>query len=69
MKKTINVCVNGKKNSSVQISLDEATVIENVDKTIIAVSEKIQKNEILPDKYADTVKALATLVEARAELI
>ena len=69
MEKTINVCVNGKEISSVQISLDEATVIENVDKTIITVSEKIQKNEILQDKYADTVKALATLVEARAELI
>lgn len=69
MEKTINVCVNGKEISSVQISLNEATVINNIDKTIIAVSEKIQKNEIFPGEYADTVKALATLVEARAELI
>lgn len=65
MNKEINLFVNGKEISNVQISLDEATIIDSIDKTIIAVSEKIQ----VGDLYADAVKALAALVEARAKLV
>lgn len=69
MNKEINLFVNGKEISNVQISLDEATIIDSIDKTIIAVSEKIQGNDLYEEGYADTVKALAALVEARAKLI
>lgn len=69
MNKVISPCANGKEVSSAQISLDEAMVIDCVNKTIIAVSEKIQGEELLEEHYADTVKALAALVEARAKLL
>ncbi len=39
-----------------------------VDSTIEEVCKKIQENETVPEYYADTVKALALLIEARALL-
>ena len=41
---------------------------ELVDKTIESVAKKIQDNDTLPEKYPDTIKALAELVTARAAL-
>lgn len=43
-------------------------VTEHIDKSIKAVCEKVQKNEIIPEEYAKTVMALAELVKARATL-
>lgn len=43
-------------------------VTEHIDKSIKAVCEKVQKNEIMPEEYAKTVMALAELVKARAKL-
>ena len=43
-------------------------LIEKVDETIKSVCEKVQGNDLCPSEYADTIKALATLVEARAKL-
>lgn len=43
-------------------------VIECVDETIKNVCKVIDKREVMPDFYADTVKALAALVEVRAKL-
>lgn len=41
-------------------------VVVCVDATIEAVSNKIQSNDLAPESYSDTIKALAQLVEARA---
>lgn len=41
---------------------------ENVDEVVESVCENLKKNELCPGEYADTVKALAALVEARAKL-
>lgn len=42
---------------------------DEVDKTIKSVCETVQSKDLTPGEYADTVKALAALVEARAKLI
>lgn len=42
---------------------------DEVDKTIKSICELIQSKDMAPGEYADTVKALAALVEARAKLI
>lgn len=41
---------------------------KTVDSVIESVGERIKSNDTLPDEYADTIKALAMLVEARASL-
>lgn len=41
---------------------------KTVDSVIESVGEKIKSNDTLPGEYADTIKALAVLVEARASL-
>lgn len=43
-------------------------IICKIDAVISKVSENIAEGEILPDYLADTVKALAVLLEARANL-
>lgn len=43
-------------------------VTSKVDECIISVCNKVQNNESAPGEYADTVEALAALVEARAKL-
>ena len=45
------------------------TLVDEVDKTIKSVCETIQSKDVIPGERADTVKALAALVEARAELV
>lgn len=50
---------------------DDATqreLIGHVDKTIEKVCGRIQRMEMSPERYLDTVKALAELVRARALL-
>lgn len=44
-------------------------LVGKVDSTIESVCECIHKEDMPPEAYADTVKALAALVEARAKLI
>ena len=41
---------------------------KTVDSVIESVGERIKSNDTLPSEYADTIKALAMLVEARASL-
>lgn len=41
---------------------------KTVDSVIESVGEKIKNNDSIPGEYADTIKALAMLVEARASL-
>lgn len=41
---------------------------KTVDSVIESVGDKILNNETSPDTYADTIKALAALVTARATL-
>lgn len=45
------------------------TLVDKVDKTIESICESIQSKDMVPGECADTVKALAALVEARAKLI
>jgi hypothetical protein len=41
---------------------------KTVDSVIESVGDRIKSNDTLPGEYADTIKALAMLVEARASL-
>lgn len=41
---------------------------KELDKTIKTVSKKIRMNEITPEYRAETLKALALLVKARARM-
>lgn len=50
------------------LSFNEQEVTSKVDECIISVCNKVQNNESAPGEYADTVEALAALVEARAKL-
>ena len=43
-------------------------VFAKVDNCIITVCDKVQKEDCAPGEYADIVKALAELIEARASL-
>lgn len=43
-------------------------VFAKVDNCIIAVCDKIQKEDCAPGEYANTVKALAELVSARVSI-
>lgn len=44
----------------------EGSKIENkVDDCITSICDKVMKDDFVPGEYADTVKALASLVEAR----
>lgn len=45
------------------------TLVDEVDKTIKSVCETVQSKDMVPGECADTVKALAALVEARAKLL
>ena len=47
---------------------NEQDVLAKVDNCIIAVCDKIQKEDCAPEEYANTVKALAELVSARASI-
>lgn len=40
-----------------------------VDNTIETIAKKIQNNDIVPDQYPDTIRALAELITARATLL
>lgn len=63
--------LDGKEINNVVIGADgkESIKLEDVvDSTIESICERIQKNDMLPEEYADTLKALAALVEARARL-
>lgn len=42
---------------------------KTVDSVIESVGERIKSNDTLPGEYADTIKALAELVTARAALV
>ena len=42
---------------------------DEVDETIKAVCTKVKESDLCPDEYADTVRALAALVEARVSLM
>ncbi len=55
--------------NKIVVSEYEAKVLNCLDETIMDVAEKVKKEEIVTDGYADAVKALATLVEARAKLV
>lgn len=44
-------------------------VLEKVDETIIFICEKITNEEVALEQYAGTIKALASLVEARANCV
>ena len=44
-------------------------LVDEIDKTIKSVCEAIQGKSMILGGHADTVKALAALVEARAKLI
>lgn len=41
---------------------------KELDKTIKATSRKIRRDEIIPERRAETLKALALLVKARAQM-
>lgn len=50
--------------------LDKRLAIrEKIDSVIESVGAKIQNGDVVPGEYANTVMALAALVEARARLI
>lgn len=40
-----------------------------VDNTIESIAKKIQNNDIVPDQYPDTIRALAELIVVRATLL
>lgn len=44
-------------------------MLEIVDSIIITVGTEIQNRETLPEKDADTIMALASLIGARATLV
>lgn len=44
-------------------------LVDEVDETINAICKKVKVSDLCPGEYADTVKALAALIEARAILI
>lgn len=44
-------------------------LVDKVDETIESVCEKVKRDDLCPGEYADAVKALAALVEARARLV
>lgn len=46
--------------------MQNTKVEDEIDECIISVCGKVRKDEFTPGEYADTVKALALLVEARA---
>ncbi|MCI5874461.1 MAG: hypothetical protein PUJ55_10815 [Clostridiales bacterium] len=48
--------------------MNNEKLIEKVDETIEKVCNEIQKKTAIDEDYADTVKALASLLEARAKL-
>lgn len=48
--------------------MQKSKVINQLDKTIEKVSDRIQRLEVTPERYVDTIKALAELVRARALL-
>lgn len=51
-------------------SKDYKRTADMVDKTIESICKEIQSNDMLScENYANTVKALARLIEARAELV
>ncbi len=54
------------KNQNIETDFE---IVKEIDKTVKDVCEKIQKKEALYEDYADIVKALALLVEARARLV
>lgn len=41
---------------------------KELDKTIKTVSKEIRMNETIPEYHAETIKALALLVKARAQM-
>lgn len=43
-------------------------VLKEVDETIVLLCKKVRQDQVMSGNYAETVKALATLVEARAKL-
>lgn len=45
------------------------TLVDEIDKTIKSVCEAVQGKSMILGGHADTVKALATLIEARAKLL
>lgn len=47
--------------------MGKSKVDEKVDECIMVVCDRVIKNDILPGEYAATVRALASLVEARAQ--
>lgn len=47
----------------------EEKVLEKVDETIVFICEKIINSKTTLEQHADTIKALASLVEARASCV
>ena len=46
----------------------KSAIVSEVDKTVKSICKRVQKRDMLPEYYAETVKALASLVEARAHM-
>ena len=46
----------------------KSAIVSEVDKTVKSICKQVQKRDMLPEYYAKTVKALASLVEARAHM-
>lgn len=51
-----------------RVHLEDKDLFEAIDKTIVSVCERVQGNSMVAYEYAETTKALAELVSARAEL-
>lgn len=47
----------------------KVTLADELDEIIKSVGTRVKTSDLCPGEYADTVKALAALVEARARLI
>ena len=43
-------------------------ILKEVDETIVAVCKKVKENDLYPEECSDIVKALASLIEARAQM-
>ena len=56
------------KSKAIEQIEKKMDLLNEVDEVIKSICEKIRKSDCTPGEYADTVKALAELVNARAEM-
>ena len=56
------------KSKAIEQVEKKMDLLNEVDEVIKSICEKIRKSDCIPEEYADVVKALAELVNARAKL-